>query len=110
MNDVDFELVRGSGNVFHDLDLPNPEIAQLKALLASKIISILDGKKLSVRKAQDITGIAAADFSRLRNARLARFTIDRLMAILNKFEQDVEVTVKVRQRPERESDQLLRAL
>jgi predicted XRE-type DNA-binding protein len=110
MNDDDFELVPGSGNVFRDLDLPNPEIAQLKAILAAKIISVLDEKKLSVRKAQDVTGIAAADFSRLRNARLSRFTIDRLMAILNKFEQDVEVTVKVRQRHDRGSDQMMRVL
>ncbi len=110
MSDDDFELVSGSGNVFRDLDLPNPEIAQFKALLAAKIISILDEKKLSVRRAQDITGIAAADFSRLRNARLTRFTIDRLMAILSKFEQDIEVTVKVRQRRERGSDQMMRVL
>jgi predicted XRE-type DNA-binding protein len=107
MTDDDFELVSGSGNVFRDLDLPNPEIAQLKAILAAKIISLLDEKKLSVRKAQDVTGIAAADFSRLRNARLSRFTIDRLMTILNKFEQDIEVTVQVRERGKRAPDPML---
>ena len=45
-----------------------------------------------------------------RNARLTRFTIDRLMASLSKFEQDIEVTVKVRQRRERGSDQMMRVL
>jgi predicted XRE-type DNA-binding protein len=94
----DIELAHGSGNVFRDLGLPNPEIEQLKAILASKIISVLDGQKISVRSAHDMTGFAAADFSRVRQAKLARFTIDRLMAMLDRLDQDVEVTVNVQPR------------
>jgi predicted XRE-type DNA-binding protein len=94
----DIELAHGSGNVFRDLGLPNPEIEQLKSILASKIISVLDSQKISVRSAHDITGFAAADFSRVRQAKLARFTIDRLMAMLDRLDQDVEVTVNVQPR------------
>lgn len=43
---------------------------------------MLDGQRLSVKKAKEITGIAAADFSRIRRANLERFTVDRLMTIL----------------------------
>jgi predicted XRE-type DNA-binding protein len=43
---------------------------------------VLDGQRLSVKKAKEITGIAAADFSRIRRANLERFTVDRLMTIL----------------------------
>jgi hypothetical protein len=39
----------------------------------------------------------AADFSRIRNARLGRSTIDRLMLILTKLGQKVEVTVTRRE-------------
>jgi predicted XRE-type DNA-binding protein len=49
-----------------------------------------------VRQAQGRTGIAAADFSRIRNADLGRFTIDRLMSIINRLGSRVEVKVKVR--------------
>ena len=42
------------------------------------------------------TGIAAADFSRIRNADLDRFTVDRLMAILNRLGSRIEVKVRVR--------------
>ena len=94
----DFEITRGSGNVFRDLGLPNPEIEQLKAILAAKIIGVLDGQKISVRAAHEVTGFAAADFSRVRQAKLARFTIDRLMAMLDRLDQDVEVTVNVQPR------------
>ena len=63
-------VVRGSGNVFRDLGRENADAEQFKALLAAEIIK----------------GIAAADFSRIRNAILGRrFTLDRLMSILNRL-------------------------
>lgn len=49
-----------------------------------------------MRNAHDRTGIAAADFSRIRNADLGRFTIDRLMTIVNRLGSRVEVKVRVR--------------
>ncbi len=47
------------------------------------LIRILDRQKLSVRKVAEKTGFDYADFSRIRNADLRRFTIDRLVAVLN---------------------------
>jgi hypothetical protein len=49
---------------------------------------------LSVRGAQRRTGIAAADFSRIRNADLGRFTVDRLMSIINRLGSRIEVKVR----------------
>ncbi len=90
------EVVRGSGNVFRDLGQANADTEQFKAILAAEIIKVLDRERLSVRAAQGRTGIAAADFSRIRNAKLGRFTVDRLMAILNRLGARVEVEVRVR--------------
>jgi predicted XRE-type DNA-binding protein len=90
------EVVRGSGNVFRDLKHANADVAQLKAILAVEIINTLDREGLSVRAAQNRTGVAAADFSRIRNADLDRFTIDRLMTIINRLGSRVDVKVKVR--------------
>ena len=92
----DFELVRGSGNVFRDFDMSNPDLEQLRAILAAQIIKALDRKRLTVRKAAELTGIAAADFSRIRNANIGRFTVDRLMTVLGRLDQRVDVNVKVR--------------
>lgn len=92
-------IVRGSGNVFRDFGHENADLEQLKAILAAKIIGVLDDKGISVRKAQAITGIAAADFSRIRNARLDRFTVDRLMTVLSRLDQQVKVQVSVRPTP-----------
>jgi predicted XRE-type DNA-binding protein len=90
------DVVRGSGNVFRDLGHKNADIEQFKAILAAEIIKALDREKLSVRGAQRRTGIAAADFSRIRNADLGRFTVDRLMSILNRLGSRVEVRVRIR--------------
>ena len=90
------DVVRGSGNVFRDLGHANADVEQFKAILAAEIIKALDREGLSVRGAQGRTGIAAADFSRIRNADLGRFTVDRLMSIINRLGSRVEVKIKVR--------------
>ena len=90
------EVKRGSGNVFRDLGHKNADAEQFKAILAAEIIKALDRVGLSVRAAHGRTGIAAADFSRIRNADLGRFTVDRLMSIINRLGSRVEVKVRVR--------------
>ena len=76
--------------------MPAERTQQFKAILAAEIIKVLDRERLSVRGAQGRTGIAAADFSRIRNADLGRFTVDRLMSIINRLGSRVEVKVKIR--------------
>jgi predicted XRE-type DNA-binding protein len=90
------EVVRGSGNVFRDLGHENADVEQFKAILAAEIVKALDRQRLSVRGAHDRTGIAAADFSRIRNADLGRFTVDRLISIINRLGCRVEPRIKLR--------------
>lgn len=90
------EVVRGSGNAFRDLGRINADTDQFKAILATEIIKTLDRERLTVRAAQERTGIAAADFSRIRHADLGRFTADRLITVLNRLGSRVEVKVRVR--------------
>src|SRR6201986_3395998 len=96
MKNEKLEFTRGSGNVFHDLERQNADTEQFKAILAAEIIKALDRRSLTVRGAHDLTGYAAADFSRIRNADLERFTVDRLMSILNRLGSRIEVKIKVR--------------
>ena len=96
--DDDFELVRGSGNVFRDFGRIDADVQQTKALLAARIIGILDDEGLSTRKAEGRTGVSHADFTRIRNVQLDRFTIDRLMTVLNKLGKHVDVQIDVHPR------------
>ncbi len=96
MKSKKLEIVKGSRNVFCDLGHKHADADQFKSILAAEIIKALDREGLSVRGAQGHTGIAAADFSRIRNADLGRFTVDRLMSIINRLGSRVEVKIKVR--------------
>jgi len=95
MKSEKLEVVRGSGNVFRDLGHENADAGQFKAILAAEIIKALDREHLTVRAAHSRTGIAAADFSRIRNADLGRFTVDRLMSIINRLGSRVDVKVRI---------------
>lgn len=90
------EVLRGSSNVFRDLGQDDADVKQFKALLAAEINKELDHDGLTVRAAHALTGTAAADFSRIRNADLTRFTQDRLVGIINRLGSRVEVKLKIR--------------
>ena len=96
MKSEKLEVVRESGNIFRDLGHENADAQQRKAILAAEIIKALDWDRLSVRETHSRTGIAAADFSRIRNADLGRSTLDRLMSITNRLGSRVEVKIKMR--------------
>jgi predicted XRE-type DNA-binding protein len=97
MND-DFELIRGSGNVFRDFGRPNSDVEQARAILAAEIIRALDARGISAREAERLTGVSHTEFSRIRHAKLQRFTLDRMIAILGKLDEDVEISVSFRPR------------
>jgi len=105
MND-DIEIVRGSGNVFRDFGHVNADIEHTKAILAGKIIGVLDDEGLSTRQAEAATGVDHSEFACIRRVNLDRFTIDRLITILNRLHQRVEFAVTVRPVPEKERPSL----
>ena len=99
MSNDDFELVRGSGNVYRDFGHANAGLEQARAIIAAKIIRTLDDRKLSTRDAAKVTGIAHSEFSRIRNTQLRRFTLDRMISILGKLDEEVEVNLTFKSRP-----------
>ena len=94
----EIQLVRGTGNVFKDHGEPDADVQQMKGILAARIIELLQDLELSVRAAARKTGTAAADFSRIRNADLGRFSVDRLVRIVNKLDESIEVRVQLTSR------------
>lgn len=98
MKDDDMELIHGSGNVYRDFGRPDAGLEQARAIIAAKIIATLDERGLSTREAGKLTGVSHADFSRIRNTQLRRFTLDRMITILGKLDQDVDVQITVRPR------------
>ncbi len=98
MSDDVIEIVRGSGNLYRDFNVPDPDIRQAKAILAAVIIKTLDARAWSTRKAEEMTGLNHSEFVRIRRANIGRFSIERLASILGLLDQEVEFTVHVRPR------------
>ncbi len=96
MKKEQLEFIRGSGNIYRDFNMPDADVRQLKAILATEIIKTLDRDGVSVRKAQSLTDMDAGDFSRVRNADFRRISVERLMTMINRLGSRVEVAVKVR--------------
>lgn len=94
----ELELVRGSDNPFRDVGLPDPDTKLMKADLAALILRVLRERRLNGAEAARLAGVQEADISRVRNADLGRFTIDRLVRILNRLDRRIEVAVAVRPR------------
>jgi predicted XRE-type DNA-binding protein len=94
-NEDDLELIYGSGNIWRDFGYPDADIRQAKDIIAARIIGVLDDRGLSTRAASEQTGFAAADFSRVRNAKYGRFTLDRMMRMLCALDPGAEITVEV---------------
>ena len=48
MNDQDIELIEGSGNVFRDFSDSEADLKQAKAILAARVIIVLDERSQRV--------------------------------------------------------------
>jgi len=53
-------------------------------------------KELSIPKTEAVTGVNHSEFARIRRMKLDRFTMDRLMTILNRISQRDEVDITLR--------------
>ncbi len=87
-------VTRGSGNVFADLGLPNPEERLAKAQLAYAIQKAIDERGLTQREAAALMGIDQPKVSHILRGRLADFSTERLMNFLTGLGRDVEIVVK----------------
>jgi len=89
--DADEAVHMGSGNVFADIGLPNPEERLLKARLMSAIDQEIKRQNLTQAKAAKIVGLAQPDLSRILNGRASNYSIDRLMRVLALLDQKIEI-------------------
>lgn len=88
------KVIRGSGNVFADLGLPNPEQELLKAQLTLQIYRIVKQRGLTQAQAGAVLGIKQPHISALMRNRAGNFSVGRLFEFLIALGQDVKITVK----------------
>ncbi len=87
-------ITEGSGNVYADLGLPNPELALAKANLALRIRLSIEEQHLTQVQAAKLLGVDQAKVSALVCGRLCGFSMDRLFRFLNALGRDVEIVTQ----------------
>jgi predicted XRE-type DNA-binding protein len=87
-------VTRGSGNVFADLGLPNPEDRVAKAELALAISRAIKERGLTQREAAGLMGVDQPKVSHVLRGRLADFSTERLMSFLLGLGRDLEIVVR----------------
>jgi predicted XRE-type DNA-binding protein len=80
-----------SGNVFEQLGLPNPVERQHKAQLMFVINEAIKRQGLNQTEAAKKVGLGQADISRISHGRGSRYSIERLMNVIDRLGIDVEV-------------------
>ncbi len=90
-NNIQFE--KGSGNVFKDLGLNNPEERFAKARIASMIYDLIEERKLTQKDAGTILNVSQPKISALRNGKLDGFSMERLFSFLHALDQDIEIII-----------------
>ena len=83
-----------SGNIFADLNIPEPSLYLAKAELANQICTVIQERNLTQVEAADILGINQPKVSALTRGNLDGFSSDRLFKFLNLLGQDIEIVIR----------------
>ena len=94
------KVTPSSGNVFADLNLPNPEERLVKATIALSIGELIEKRGLTQEEAGTILGLPQPSVSNLVRGKLEKFTIDRLLRYMRKLDYDVIISFKPKSRGE----------
>ncbi|MGA1994780.1 MAG: helix-turn-helix transcriptional regulator [Bryobacteraceae bacterium] len=93
------QVEEGSGNVFADIGLPNPEEALAKAEIARQINRILMDRDLSQVQAGALLKIAQPRVSDLARGRLGKFSLEKLLQFARRAGIDIEIRMKPSNKP-----------
>jgi predicted XRE-type DNA-binding protein len=92
-------IERGSGNVFADLGLPNPDLALAKAQLVQRIRDLIAQRELTQAQAARLLGLDQPKVSALVRGHVEGYSIDRLFRLLSALGQRVEITIRPNEKP-----------
>ena len=84
----------GSGNIFADIGLPNPEEALAKAEIARLVNLALSSRKLSQEKAGVLLGIRQPRVSDLKRGRLGKFSLEKMIDFAKRLGNDVDIHIQ----------------
>lgn len=90
----EISVYESSGNVFANLDLPNPEEMLVKAQLVCQIGEMITQQNITKMEAAQLLGIDKPKVSALMRGQLTGFSLERLLRFMNMLGRDVEIVVR----------------
>lgn len=88
------EIVRGTNNIFADLDYADAETHLLKAKLVTRIQKAITAQKLNQVAAAKRMGLSQPDVSRLLNGQFREISVERMIRLLTRLGCDVDITIR----------------
>jgi predicted XRE-type DNA-binding protein len=87
------EIIEGSGNVYADIGIPDPESMLVKAQLSVSIQEIIESKGLTQRQAAEIVGMTQPKLSHMLNGHFRGISETKMMDCLARLGRDVKIVV-----------------
>ena len=87
------KITRGSGNVFADIGIPDPETHLLKAELVRRIANLIEADGLTQGVAAERMGMSQPDVSKMLKGQFRPMSVERLMRCLVALGQSVTIDV-----------------
>ena len=84
---------KGSGNVFRDLGIPNPDEMGRKSDLVHRIDKIIGERGMSQTLAAQKMGVDQSDLSKILRGQFRSVTFDKLFDMLSALGEDVMIIV-----------------
>lgn len=91
----------GSGNVFADMGLANPEERLAKARLASTIHEIIQARGLNQQQAAELMGTDQPKVSKIIRGRLSEFSTEWLLSRVLHMGFDVDIVIHTHDKQKR---------
>ena len=106
------KIQKGSGNVFFDIGLKNPERLLARAQVMFRISQIIKRRGLTQKEASKLLNIPQSKVSCLMNGKLSMFSFDLLFQLVNALDRDVQIIIKPKTKKEKfaKTQVLLRAV
>ena len=86
----------GTGNVFADLGLSDPDDRRLRVQLAIRLIDLLEVEGLTQAAVAKRFSISQPHVSELKNFKLSRFSSEKLLHFITLMNRDVEIFIRPR--------------
>lgn len=93
---LDGAVEMGTGNVFTDLGLSDPDDRRLRVQLATRLIALLQADGMTQAAAAKQLGLSQPHVSELKNYKLSRFSSERLLHFITLMDRDVEIFIRPR--------------